>query len=63
VRQIQFVRFECADGCVTAFRYATDKVSLDYCPACGQTDVEQIESQYIDADIEGDTSSLNVEVE
>lgn len=53
--EVQFVRFQCDAGHISAFRFGTEDVSLEYCPVCGDTGVTQLDSQYVEADIMGDT--------
>lgn len=58
--EIQFLRFECDDGHVSAVRYGTDEVYMSNCPVCGIEDVSQIEPQYVDADITVDSTFIQI---
>ena len=60
MNDIQFVRFQCDAGHISAFRFASEDVRLDHGPACGDTGIQQIESEYVEADITADTSLLEV---
>jgi hypothetical protein len=58
---IRYVRFECEHGHVTAVKWPVEGVTLEHCAVCGSTDVEQIESQSIDADVLADADLLDSE--
>lgn len=66
MNEITFLRFECEEfGHITTVKYGVPEdasVSLDHCAVCGSTDVRQVESESIRADIiQSDTSVLSVE--
>lgn len=64
MNEIQFLRFKCVRcHSVTAVRYAAPKerTSLDYCPTCGEEDVQQIGSQTIGASVMADAGLISLE--
>jgi hypothetical protein len=56
---INFVRIICEDEHITAVSYADVDVEPQHCAVCGSEDVEQIESQTIDADIKGSNDHIS----
>jgi hypothetical protein len=47
-----FLRFRCSDGHTFAVNYADVRgAEAHHCAVCGNMDVEQIERQYIDAEV------------
>jgi hypothetical protein len=59
---VGFLRFRCSEGHTFAVKFTTNiEIEAEYCAVCGDTDVERLEDNHVDADVLADSNVLGRE--